>query len=973
MTEAEDIRRRLAHALEASAGEEPERPETLVAAYNRVVDAVNGRLARCTAWLRRGLLTEALYEAELPPPVLEEAATLEGPERRAWAERCREVGLGPLRRLDRDAAHEINRAYVTEQILRKPLRAHRRLALGHGPLRHRIDVVRTLLHGDPDNPAWREDLATLERARHKEIDRASSAAAADRDVATLEALHREVTASPWAEPPSKTLRETVADRLAEARSAAARDQLPAVAEAIQAAHDAGDFRRAGALLGQWDELRHHVRDAAEVDPQRAATVEAVRQWADQAQAEDDQRRAFDQAREAFERALEEENIGDLDRRWTHLTRFERPMPTMLRRRYASRRAEADLERSRRFRLTLVGAVGGLCLLGGLVGFLVYSQMRYQLVQDWKGQIQSAIDDGDWRSADALLEELAKKHPDIRRRPGIRRLRDRVDEGLAKQKRRRKRFQELLAQARDAGVKHPARKALKRAEALAATEKQKMAVAKLRDRIRQAERAAQKKRDKAFTSALADLRSRFERLQKRHERTDEDLTEPLERLSADLRDLLETEGVSDPLRGPAEALHASVRTLLEKERAARRRRRAVAKALKAVRTAADDPSTLAKRLRAFAKKYPDHRHASDFRAAAAAANAWKAIAAFNETFPSRPLQGIETKADATAALKKVEKYLKAHPSSPYRPPLETYRGYLRRAETALAPANAPTHADGRVQRLLSHPLMDGLYVLVDRNGRRYYLREDEAPKDVGGGTVAVECITKAEQASGEKEPSRKLVPKKRLESLDPRPAPQSRFVEKAMAELEKDRAWETRHLHLCRLAMEVEHMHPVVRLTTLRELLAVALQRDWLDRQSLVDWLDRARAVSRDVDWMDPSDERAQKATRAAEKLLKKLPSFSKLIEEVMRRREELARKLRPRPPVGLLWRADDGLTLVPSDASGRGTLHAVDPTADPTTFTRVGRLRDGGVAWSDAAADQPTGTLVFLGAKSPVPSAEARR
>ena len=132
--------------------------------YSVGCDEVNERLRQCGALLRKGLRSEAIQLAEIEPKLLDAVALLDFPERDPWLELANRSGIAPPTSLMLDVAGELNEAYAVEQPLAALLQRHRLLALAHGPLSARIEVLRSLADGDAGNPVWQEDLQRLKRS-----------------------------------------------------------------------------------------------------------------------------------------------------------------------------------------------------------------------------------------------------------------------------------------------------------------------------------------------------------------------------------------------------------------------------------------------------------------------------------------------------------------------------------------------------------------------------------------------------------------------------------------------------------------------------------------------------------------------------------------------------------------------------------------------------------------------------------------
>src|SRR5438105_3097482 len=82
------------------------------ARYATACRDVNQRLRRCDDLLRKGLRGESLQQAQVAPPLLDEFALLDFPERDAWVSFAKEQGLTVPPPLQTMLAVELNHAFA---------------------------------------------------------------------------------------------------------------------------------------------------------------------------------------------------------------------------------------------------------------------------------------------------------------------------------------------------------------------------------------------------------------------------------------------------------------------------------------------------------------------------------------------------------------------------------------------------------------------------------------------------------------------------------------------------------------------------------------------------------------------------------------------------------------------------------------------------------------------------------------------
>ena len=116
------------------------------------------------------------------------------PSARRGTSCSRSAASAPAPQILLDVAASLNEAYSVEQPLAPLLQRHRLLAMSHGPLKLRIEVLRNLADADAENSIWDQDVRTFEEERVKELRKEIPQAIADGDVAALDALDAEIEA-----------------------------------------------------------------------------------------------------------------------------------------------------------------------------------------------------------------------------------------------------------------------------------------------------------------------------------------------------------------------------------------------------------------------------------------------------------------------------------------------------------------------------------------------------------------------------------------------------------------------------------------------------------------------------------------------------------------------------------------------------------------------------------------------------------
>ena len=223
--------------------------QAAAADYFLAVDEANQRLGACGALLRKGLRSEAIQLCEVEPNLLDVMQTLDFPEGQAWRELLSLRGMAAPSALKRDLAADLNAAYAVEQPLATLLQRHRLLAMGRGPLKLRLEVLRKLADADPENPVWVQDVCTFETERVKELQKEVPQAIFKADRRALAALSAELEKSNWRIRPNALIQQIAAARSHEARERGLAE-LQSTAEQLHGRCTRKWTSRAAAALGR---------------------------------------------------------------------------------------------------------------------------------------------------------------------------------------------------------------------------------------------------------------------------------------------------------------------------------------------------------------------------------------------------------------------------------------------------------------------------------------------------------------------------------------------------------------------------------------------------------------------------------------------------------------------------------------------------------------------------------------------------
>ncbi|MEX2673415.1 MAG: hypothetical protein WD294_15050 [Phycisphaeraceae bacterium] len=961
MGQADQIVRKVQQCLSRGGEVVPTEAVELALQCSDLVEAVNERLGRCTNLLRQGLRSEALHQAELSPPILDEAAALDFPENERWAEFCAKHDLAVAPRVDIEAVGELDEAYPVEQELADLLKEHRLLALKRAPLPSRIAVLRQLAEADPTNPMWAEDVGTLEGERYKQIAAEADAAYRQMNLPKLGALRQEVTER-WQEKPSAKLVRRVSAAFDRVQSAQAVQTLRDLAPVVEQTQITANAEKMAKLLERVWTLQGLVR-APDVVPLREV-FDPARQWLEEVRQQQADLAEFENALAGLERGLDDkEGKEELERRWRAATRLGHAIPEAVTKRYRGRASALELGRQRRFRLTMAAIVGLLVLLGGGTAWITMSTLEAREVEGWAQEIQTLLDEDDLERAGAVVTQMREERPHLMPVTEIRRVVGDYDRAAEEEAARAEQFDAALTRAEASGAEAPDREALAEAQAHVKTSEEKYRLDVFNELVATADRERQAEHNAAFRREIDALRDRFNTV--RRERGD---AEPSIRAVADLEHELGQLLGRSAATTSTKAIAASLRTSMQNHREAliqqRDRQSMMGDDEEELVTSLGDPDELATKLSAFRETYPEHHLASELHEAASYAGDWKTINRWSE------IMGVwrgpdSSRSDVTRLIEMLEAFDDEHETEIMGRRVEASLSYLRQKQRSLHPLGDPRHQESGLSLLITHPLVDGLHVLTSRSGDRYYMAEPRKPEPWGETSqVLVRYVSSVEQIRGPRTPAQTTFPRDAFaEDAKPEPAPQQAFADEAAAWLNSSQyRWQEAHLEVLRILMMQEDMEPILKANLAGQLIQLSAESDAMTLEALREWGTHLADVSTSSDWLDPESDVQRQRDQAKERLAM-APDIKQLLSEARDQTEAVLADLAVLEPVGMIWKDSEGnIVLVGRRAAATDgdSLYALLPGEEgPTQMKIVGEALSSGVEWHDVTERLLAGSLVY--------------
>ena len=949
--------------------------------FAHAVEDVNRRLQRCARLVRDGRSAEAVHQADLAPPVLDEAAELDMPERAAWVERCKAQGWPMPPEVDLNAAAELNEAYPRAQRLDRLLRTHRRLAIGRAPLVQRLKVLRLLHAAESDSPIWRDDVVVFERERHRQLAREVEQAWSARDPGLIRGLLHECVDEHWETPPPRMLCDQLKQMARTLKAEALREERVAIAASIVEAHkheQAGELR---SRLDRYAKLGKQLgdRDRQQEAPDQSTQVDAAAGWLASFDEDAREAAAFDRACGELETSLDlHKSADELERQYALVERFGRKIPGVLRNRYDARRAEQALEFSRRHRVRVMATVLVVLLLAVGVGVTIYLVNLRRQTDGYRVLVASLVADQNWDEAEATLGKLQVEHPGIYADPAIQEQRIALQTQRQLEADRLAAYETAMSRAEAAAIDQPDDEAIDEATSLAETGEERLRIERLRTAIADHQQAAQDDRDNAFRASLESWREQHAAVVDDATLSPAERVSKLESLRTTLRELQQAEQVAAALMQSAGSDMDRLVRLIDDERQAISEQAATDRDLAAIVSGFQSIEVHADRLNRFIEAHPRHPLAGPFREALRVEQGWRGIAAWlaadlPEALSVTTLDEVERLQAAVSSL------MDSEPQLVVGRPMSQWASYLDQAEASLAPSAAPEFREGTVFKVLTHRLVQDLYMVEDKSGRRFYMPPNQAVEVDEHDIAIVRYIANDDQAFGRSPLSAKVLDRGDLTAnIKPRLSPQSQFAREAWALLGDQAAWESRYVQLSGMLQRRDDLDPILKLDMMRALVELSLRYDWLPTPTstqtstspptltptLTTWLDQAKRFDPGRRWLGPYDEQAGALREQATVLLDDLPPLAPMAEAATMALRALEVQLKKRPAVALIMRNDAGqMTLhVPDAGTLQARLSVVAGTSqDGFAFRPVATMNAGRFAWLEGAVEPAAGTIMFAG------------
>ena len=373
--------------------------------FRRTTLDLNKRLQRVTEYLRSGLRSEAIHEAESAPKLLDSVGILHSlteEELTEWGSVCEFLELQPPGSLLADAAEMMDEAYEDYELLEPLLRTQRRLALHRAPLSKRLPVLRQIAAQDPDTEFWQVDLVSLEEARLAEIRSEAKALSKKPSRAALSALRAELGSGSWQTPVPHKLVAAVTGLLKTATRNRSQTILRKAEEELRQAQASMDYESARPAYQAWtDNLEAAGFDSD--DPLILAAVAPVA-WFEHHLAVESSEGEWQAFLHKVESSVSNDSttVDELETLASKANRLDRPLPDDV---IESLRGQLLAKRTNRTRRrTMIGtiAVGVLVTCVGLAVFVVMNIREQTDRSNAVAQLAAYTEAGELSEAEELV-------------------------------------------------------------------------------------------------------------------------------------------------------------------------------------------------------------------------------------------------------------------------------------------------------------------------------------------------------------------------------------------------------------------------------------------------------------------------------------------------------------------------------------------------------------------------------------------
>ncbi|GIW76581.1 MAG: hypothetical protein KatS3mg104_1644 [Phycisphaerae bacterium] len=348
------------------------------ARYATLCDNINVRLIRCSDLLRRGLRSEAIFEAEKTPALLDMVSVADFPEFPLWESICAMHQLPQPTRVSIELAAELNEAYSAYRKIAQVLQLHRIAAIALAPIRDRIKILKELIKIDPMTVFWKQDLVELEKVRILQLRSELAEAAKTTNFLRIEAIEQEIQTTQWSVTFPEDLKQTVQKIVDDYRKHKAIESLKQLLPDLSDAYSAMMFDETSVLMDQWFAIVSANNLTVPHDLEEA--VGPIQSWVEEERKKRNAWRQFESDCEYLQNALKDSSMESekLREMMYSLRNTGFPIPEELERNYHNviHQHELTILRRKRRNILMAGlAAVAVIALVAFVGKYIYDRQE----------------------------------------------------------------------------------------------------------------------------------------------------------------------------------------------------------------------------------------------------------------------------------------------------------------------------------------------------------------------------------------------------------------------------------------------------------------------------------------------------------------------------------------------------------------------------------------------------------------------
>ena len=993
MPNAHDIAAEINSYFEGNSSQSKAYLANLAESYASLLVETNKRLKRCAEFLRRGLRTEAIYHAEISPSLLDQAYALDIPRSENWRKFCNANELKIPPELLHNTIAMLNQAYADQEPVKELLRHIRLLAVARAPIKSRIGALRLLLEKEASNnqliPQLEKDIEDFEELRLNEIEKEAQSAAEAENVSMLENLISEFTSEQWRLPRASAVHAKLMEQQRNIDVELGLRELRKLLPEIHSARMANSFDDCKSLLLQWNEIIQTKQLSLPDD--LAGEIITYSSWVDDIEATRSLEREFRNACAALDNYLYEDKLStrQLNKFYQEAISFDKALPEELEHRYLSAKREAEHREGIKLKLIVAGAAVVVLLFVAGAIFLVRYTIQEREARAWAASINQKIDSGKLDVAARLLDV-----PEMANRPELPVLCARLDSSQKVVKDRKTRYKTCLRSIQTSmGVKTPgmvrsstvkslseAKKFVKEAKGFAVSSNEKLTLINWETAIQKVSNARQSKIDEAFTAKTKELRGKIEKLAANRTLLQRDLDKyglTLGKLESNFFNLKNLAGVTpdvknsviSPMKRKLNVLNERVRRerayknkQAVREVAEKAKRRMEADAIAELVDSSGSATGLKDALAKFIQKFPNHAKSADFKKTSALTPLWGAVQQYDTLIQDWNDDLNPRTKKSLLRQKKITKYLKKYPGCPDRQMLLDYKSYLEKAQAAVG-SESPWKTS--LPQSLQSPTLH-LYCFKCPDGSMYYMKKKEKISTNSMGlSVTVVLSSKLDK-------QRTIIFKRiTLSDLQKKPelSPQGKLANQLIEKLDDydSSRWNSMTFDIAETIRKDENVDPIIRIMLLRMVLVNLQDFSWGCDDEIKMAMDETTKWELDgVNWINPSNEEANRLRPRIAKSLKKIQSFTKMKMLAKKKLKGLFKRLAtPNISYGIAIRNKGKWRIAgrPGSLLDGRTVWVIGnkPDGSDNSWRKIAVIREGkAVIDKSATSELLEGTMVFI-------------